>query len=749
MSDDDFDDSIPYPNSDSIPGATPPFDEPPPAANGKDTADPLKAADLPTIVLALLGEPTTRGDPHWRYGRKSSLSIHMPTGKWFDHEAGKGGRLAALVLRERGGTQDEAQAWLADRHYTVEDAARLETKIKADQARNLARQAKARKEATRLVDAGADLFKRHPDLTRTHDYLKRKGIAHLDLGLTVVSRSNTSIRGLPEGHVLIVPMRDHPHGVLHSVEAIAGNGTKRFLKGSRTAGCFHMIGDDGTLGTVLVCEGLATGASLYEATGLPVVVCFSCGNMAAVARIFARQGRVVICGDDDWSKPRNVGKERAIALHKELKRSWPNYGHALALPEFPGVERFADHKDFNDSVRACGLEAVRDVIKRAIEREAKPDPDPEPPPDVGESPPDQTPPPRLLRVISSADWQDKPVPQRRWAVRNRIPMRAVTILAGDGGKGKTMIALQLCYAVRRGTDWLGAIIDEGGPALFFTAEETEEEVQRRLEAIHSAFVTQFRDVPIDVISTLPNDADDDRLQDPCLGVPNKSSNRVEPTSTFNQLLARVREIGAKIVVIESVADCFAVHEIDRQQARGAIAIARRLALTCDCAVVLLAHASRAGNKDGSATSGSTQWRNAVRSFLTLGPVSEAEGDASHQLTVHKANYGPTGETVRLVWDKGIYKPQGTPGSAQAAAAEAQVDDAFLACLEAVTAQRVPVGASTSTNYAPAIFEGRTEAKGAKRKALAAAMDRLFKAGRIQTEESGPPSRRRSRLIRVK
>src|SRR5262249_55902484 len=107
------------------------------------------------------------------------------------------------------------------------------------------------------------------------------------------------------------------------------------------------------------------------------------------------------------------------------------------------------------------------------------------------------------------------------------------------------------------------------------------------------------------------------------------------------------------------------------------------------------------------------------------------------------------EVVRLVWCNGIYKPQGTPGSVQAAAAEAQIDEAFLRCLEAVTIQGVAVSAQTGANYAPVVLERRLQAKGSKRKALAAAMDRLFKAGRIQTEESGPPSRRRSRLIVVK
>jgi phage/plasmid primase-like uncharacterized protein/RecA-family ATPase len=722
-----------------IPGKDVPPTEPPPAANGKDDADPLKAADLPAIVLALLGEPTTRGDPHWRFGRQGSLSIHMPTGKWFDHEAGKGGRLADLVLRARGGTREDAQAWLTQKNYTAEDAARLEAKIKADETRNRERQAKARKEAKRLVDVGAELYERYPELTHTHDYLKRKGIAHLDLGLTVVSRSDTSIRGLPEGHVLIVPMRDHPHGVLHSVEAIAGNGTKRFLKGSRTAGCFHMIGDDGALGTVLVCEGLATGASLYEATRLPVVVCFSCGNMAAVARIFARQGRVVICGDDDWSKPRNVGKERAIALHKELKRSWPNYGHALALPEFPGVERFADHKDFNDSARACGLEAVRDVVERAMKSA-------EPPPDVGEPPSDQEPPPPPAhwKFVDVGELAGEPVEQPRYVIAGRIPALEVALLTGDGSAGKTTIAGQLAVAAAQEKfplDWLGAEIREHGPVMFVSAEERIKQMHYRIDAILRHHMLSYADVAGRIkLLCLPDD--DATLA--CLNRDQHGREKIIQTSFFDWLLKQVDDVKPKLVMLESAVDLLDADEIKRRHVRAFLKGLKRLALPGDGAVLLLAHPSQQGIAFGSGLSGSTDWHNAVRARMYFAPPAAKRNGTDHdaeptdpnlrELRVLKNQYGPAGEIVRLVWQNGVYVPPGTPSSAQAAAAEEPINEAFLRCLDAVTAQKVNVSFQNgSTNYAPTVFARMTEAHGVRKQALAEAMHRLFKAGRIGPE----------------
>ena len=63
------------------------------------------------------------------------------------------------------------------------------------------------------------------------------------------------------------------------------------------------------------------------------------------------------------------------------------------------------------------------------------------------------------------------------------PMANVTMLNGDGAAGKTTIALQFAVATVRGTDWLGSIVHEPGPVIFFTAEEDGDEIHRRLGAI--------------------------------------------------------------------------------------------------------------------------------------------------------------------------------------------------------------------------------------------------------------------------
>ena len=48
---------------------------------------------------------------------------------------------------------------------------------------------------------------------------------------------------------------------------------------------------------------------------------------------------------------------------------------------------------------------------------------------------------RPLDVIDPLGWQDQPLPERRWLVDGLIPLHNVTMLGGDGGLGKSLLAL--------------------------------------------------------------------------------------------------------------------------------------------------------------------------------------------------------------------------------------------------------------------------------------------------------------------
>ncbi|WP_374339842.1 hypothetical protein [Methyloversatilis sp.] len=84
---------------------------------------------------------------------------------------------------------------------------------------------------------------------------------------------------------LLVPIRS-ASGTLHSLHAIYAerieDRDKDFLLHGRKAGCFHLLGEVRADAPLCVAEGLATAATIHEATGWPVAVAFDAGNLETV-----------------------------------------------------------------------------------------------------------------------------------------------------------------------------------------------------------------------------------------------------------------------------------------------------------------------------------------------------------------------------------------------------------------------------------------------------------------------------------
>lgn len=109
---------------------------------------------------------------------------------------------------------------------------------------------------------------------------------------------------------LLIPARRN--GVMHTLQLIGPDGTKKFLTGGRIKGCYFAIGKPA--GTICVAEGYATAATVYEATGYATAVAFNAGNLAEVARHLAFNNprtKIILIADDDAETPGNPGLTKA------------------------------------------------------------------------------------------------------------------------------------------------------------------------------------------------------------------------------------------------------------------------------------------------------------------------------------------------------------------------------------------------------------------------------------------------------
>jgi RecA-family ATPase len=320
----------------------------------------------------------------------------------------------------------------------------------------------------------------------------------------------------------------------------------------------------------------------------------------------------------------------------------------------------------------------------------------------------------------------------------------VTILSGDGGTGKSTLALQLNVATVIGEPWLGQETRRGR-TLYLSAEDDEDELHRRLDAIALHYDVKLADLEDLKIWPLTDAAG-------ALLAEETARDRLQMTALWDELCDLAREWRPVLIVLDSLADVFGGNEISRPQVRQFIGELRCLAAEVGAAVVILAHPSVEGMRSGSGISGSTAWHNSARSRLYLGKPKSDEGGsdpAVRTLSQKKANYAAATGDLRLKLVLGAFNNLDTVGGATVskAAREAYAEDVFMRLLDRFTRDGRRVGEATSRNYAPAVFASQDEAGEVTKKDLADAMNRLFSRGVIIMIDVGPPSKGTRALVR--
>lgn len=342
--------------------------------------------------------------------------------------------------------------------------------------------------------------------------------------------------------------------------------------------------------------------------------------------------------------------------------------------------------------------------------------------------------------FSAARLNGKTVPPRQWLVPDLIPSRTVTLLGGDGGTGKSLLAKLLAVACATSGPWIGLPV-ESGPAIYFTAEDDEDEVHRRLDNILRATGGSYDDLADLIICSYAG-------KDALLATQATPTAPLQPTDLFRRLDMRMAAVKPVVVVLDTLADLFPGNENDRAQARQFIGLLRSLAIKHDCAVILLAHPSLSGLNSGSGTSGSTAWNNSVRSRLYLERIVqdgyEANPDA-RVLSTKKANYGRTGGEINLTWRNGVFEADAPVTALDRMASTAKAERVFLSLLRLVNEQGQTVNSNAGAYYAPKFFADHPKSEGVTKSAFRAAMQTLLAEGKIHIVKSGPASRQTSHL----
>ena len=349
-------------------------------------------------------------------------------------------------------------------------------------------------------------------------------------------------------------------------------------------------------------------------------------------------------------------------------------------------------------------------------------------------------PERASHFYSAASLENRAVPEREWLVSDLIPFKNVTLFSGDGGTGKSLLALMLSVAVVAECQWLGRSV-KAGRVIFITAEDDEDELHRRIEDIRRAFGLTYEALSGLTLRSLAG-------EDALLAVETQFA--LIQSTLYDELDGQAHDEDPVLIVIDTLADVFPSNENDRVKVRQFIGILRSLALKRRCAVLLLAHPSLSGLSSGAGTSGSTAWNNSVRSRLYLSRIApdgqEIDPD-KRVLATKKANYGAIGGEIAMTWKAGVFVVDGTPDQLDRMAVGAKAERVFMRLLADFMAQGRYVSANPSSSFAPTVFASHPKAEGMTDRALKLAMNTLFERGEIVISEHGKGAKARKHIAK--
>jgi len=252
------------------------------------------------------------------------------------HPSGAYARYGSHITGERF-------TWRADDFEVMDTEEQL--KIRAEIAQSIDESRKKRDRAQIKAAKTANFIVATAEPAKpSHPYLLKKRVTRHNLRQS--------------GDVLIVPLFDSNKEICN-VQRIYPDGTKRFLAGGRVTGLYATIAEPFTTDTLYVCEGWATGATLHEETGHPVVAAMNAGNLLAVCTDMALKApagvQIVVAGDNDHRTEGNPGLTKALAASEAT-------GAMYAYPNFPCNYKDCRCTDFNDGANCCHaiLEAAND-----------------------------------------------------------------------------------------------------------------------------------------------------------------------------------------------------------------------------------------------------------------------------------------------------------------------------------------------------------------------------------------------------
>lgn len=266
---------------------------------------------------------------------------------------------------------------------------------------------------------------------------------------------------------LVMPLYDFEN-VCHGYERIPeAEGVKKKLKfGTDPTGHFFFIGQPPKhFDKICICEGYATGATIYKSTGLPVVIARNTGNLKPTGEVWRKHypcATLVFCADDDYLTG-NAGIKAATEAAQAVNG-------LVVVPSFPEEGRGEKDTDFNDMLKFTSHDEIKARIESQIIAGQ---------PNIQEK---LTVIPESMTRLSGRLIKRPPPTEYILHIGDKglIPKGVVGVITAAGGTGKSFFLGALAYiASCAGTFGMIRAVEKIKTLSVF-CEDPQEEVERRM-----------------------------------------------------------------------------------------------------------------------------------------------------------------------------------------------------------------------------------------------------------------------------
>jgi len=396
--------------------------------------------------------------------------------------------------------------------------------------------------------------------SEAHPYLARKGIAPHGARVTSDGR-------------LAVPLYT-PDGALSSLQYIDGDGGKLYHPGGQTGGCFWIVGTMDDPGPLYIAEGFATAATIHQVTGRPCAVAYSASNLVPVTGTLREQHgalqELVIVADNDASGVGLRYADQASAKH----------GARVISPPVQG--------DANDYAQGGG--DLAGLLS----------------------------PPQSDWLIPADDFAQSPAPIS-WLVKHWLQDRALIMVHGPSGGGKTFVVLDWCLSMAASLpEWNGHKVKPG--AVVYLAGEGHHGLRGRVAAWKVARGATRLTMWL-----------------------SRAGCDLNTAEGYRRVVESVRALGElpRLIVVDTLHRFLLGDENSAQDAKSMLDACNALMAEFNCSVLLVHHTGVSEEAQHRAR-GSSAWRGALDIEVSIIP---AKADAPMQIVQRKSKDAELAPTV--------------------------------------------------------------------------------------------------------